>query len=116
MSTDQFSRVRSICLKLEGASERLSHGESVYFVDKRAFVMCADNHHRDGHIGIWVPVPSGLQASLIESDAAIYYRPPYVGVRGWVGIELPLIGEEALVYHIETAWELCRRKRAKGRR
>jgi hypothetical protein len=49
--------------------------------------------------------------SLIEASPAIYFKPPYVGVRGWVGIELLQIMDTDLLYHIETAWELVAPKR-----
>jgi hypothetical protein len=48
---------------------------------------------------------------LIESKPEIYFRPPYVGTRGWVGIELDRIPEDDLRFHIEVAWELVAPKR-----
>ena len=111
MSDQQLERVRRICLALAEASERLSHGESTFFVHKKIFVMFADNHHGDDHIAVWLPVPPGVQMTLIESSPRIYFKPPYVGVRGWVGIELDQIGDDDLKYHIHTAWELIAPKR-----
>jgi predicted DNA-binding protein (MmcQ/YjbR family) len=32
--------------------------------------------------------PPGSQAILIGADATRFYRPPYVGPKGWVGIWL----------------------------
>jgi hypothetical protein len=55
---------------------------------------------------VWLPVPSGFQADLIETAPVIYFKPPYVGVRGWVGIKLDQIGEDDLRFMIQTAWEL----------
>ncbi len=111
MSNLQLERVRRICLALPETSEKLSHGEPTFFVRKKVFVMFADNHHNDGHIAIWLPVPDGFQTSLIEASPDIYFKPPYVGVRGWVGIELANIKEEDLNFHIQTAWELVAPKR-----
>ena len=73
--------------------------------------MFADNHHNDGHIAVWLPVPSGFQTTLIESAPETFFKPPYVGVRGWVGIELDRITDKDLTYHIEVAWELIAPKR-----
>ena len=73
--------------------------------------MFADNHHNDGHIAVWLPVPSGFQTTLIESAPETFFKPPYVGVRGWVGIELDRIMDKDLIYHIEVAWELIAPKR-----
>ena len=111
MSSHQIERVRRLCLALPETSERLSHGEPTFFVHKKVFVMFANNHHDDGHIAVWLPLPPGIQTALIESSPAVYFRPPYVGHRGWVGIELAQIGDEDLSYHIRVAWELTAPKR-----
>jgi len=58
-----------------------------------------------------LPVPSGFQTTLIESAPETFFKPPYVGVRGWVGIELDRIMDKDLTYHIEVAWELIAPKR-----
>ncbi len=42
-----------------------------------------------------------------------YFRPPYVGVRGWVGIELDRIGDEDLSAHLREAWRLIAPKKQK---
>ena len=106
MSEQHLERVRLMALVLPETSERLSHGEPTFFVRNKVFVMFADNHHADGHIAVWLPVPPGAQSALIESAAETYFKPPYVGHRGWVGIELDRISDEELSYHIGVAWEL----------
>ena len=111
MDIDQLKRVRHICLTLPETSERISHGESTFFVHKRVYAMFANNHHNDGRIAVWIPVPPDFQAGLIESAPAIYFRPPYVGPRGWVGIVLAHIRDEDLRYHLTIAWELIAPKR-----
>ncbi len=111
MSRQQIERVRRLCLALPETSEKLSHGEPTFFVVKKVFVMFADNHHNDGHVAVWLPAPPGMQAALIESAPGAYFRPPYVGHRGWVGIELSQISDEDLRYHIQVAWELTAPKR-----
>lgn len=68
--------------------ERLSHGEPTWFVrGKRAFAMFADHHH-DDRVAVWCAAPEGVQAALIESAPELFFRPPYVGARGWVGAYL----------------------------
>ena len=111
MSKEHLERVRRICLSLPDTSERLSHGEPTFFVHKKVFVMFADNHHNDGHVAVWLPVPDGFQRGLIETAPDTYFRPPYVGHRGWVGIELARIPENDLQFHIQTAWDLVAPKR-----
>jgi hypothetical protein len=111
MSKDQLERVRRICSKLPETTEKLSHVEPTFFVNNKVFVMFADNHHNDGHVAVWLPVPSGFQTTLIETAPETFFKPPYVGVRGWVGIELDRITDQDLTYHIQVAWELIAPKR-----
>ena len=68
--------------------------------------MFANNHHNDGHIGVWIPAPPGVQEALIHGSPKTYYRPPYVGVKGWVGIELDRIGDEELAADLLEAWRM----------
>jgi hypothetical protein len=41
---EHLRRVRRICLTMPGASEKLSHGEPTFFVNKKVFAMFSDNH------------------------------------------------------------------------
>jgi hypothetical protein len=99
-------RVRKICLSLPEAWEKISHGEPTFFVKKRVFAMCSINHHNDGHIAVTLPAAIGVQAALIESSPKKFYRPPYVGVAGWIGVELPRVSDKELKQHIVEAWKL----------
>jgi hypothetical protein len=112
-SEGQLRRVRRICLALPGATEKISHGEPTFFVKKRVFAMFSKNHHHDGHIAVWIPAQPGEQEALIASFPAIYYRPPYVGIKGWLGIELDQIGDEELGAHLSEAWKLISNLRRK---
>ena len=68
--------------------------------------MFSNNHHNDGHIAVVIPAAIGIQAALIEASPEKFYRPPYVGVRGWVGIELDRVNDEELALHLREAWRL----------
>ena len=102
----QMERVRRICLSLPETWEKISHGEPTFFVRKKVFAMCSNNHHNDGHIAVTIPSAIGIQAMMIERSPEKFYRPPYVGVRGWVGIELGKVSDEELGLHIREAWRL----------
>ncbi|PYS69932.1 MAG: phosphoribosylglycinamide formyltransferase [Acidobacteria bacterium] len=102
----QVERVRQICLSLPETFEKLSHGEPTFFVGKRVFAACSINHHNDGHIGVTIPAAIGVQAALIEKSPKKFYRPPYVGHAGWVGIELPRVSDRELKMHLREAWKL----------
>ena len=85
---DVLERVRALCLALPEVTERLSHGEPTWFIrDKKTFVMYADQHH-DDRTGFWCAAPEGTLESLVGSDPEHFYRPPYVGHRGWLGVYL----------------------------
>ena len=111
MTMRHLQRVRRICFALPETTEKLSHGEPTFFVRKKVYAMFANNHHNDGHIAVWVPAPPGVQAMLIEASPDRFYKPPYVGVRGWIGIELDRISDEDLAFHLREAWRLIAPKR-----
>jgi hypothetical protein len=102
----QIERVRRICLALPETMEKLSHGEPTFFVKKKVFAMCSINHHNDEHVAVVLPAPIGVQQALIEASPRKYYRPPYVGGAGWVGVELPRVSDKDLRMHIKEAWRL----------
>ncbi len=106
-------RVRRICAAMPECSEKLSHGEPTFFVRKKVFAMFANNHHDDRHIAVWIPAAPGVQGALIKAAPEAFFRPPYVGVRGWVGIELDAISDEELASHIREAWQIVAPKRMK---
>ena len=106
-----LERVRAICADLPETTEKMSHGEPTFFVNKKVYVMFANNHHNDGHIAVYLPAAIGIQAMLIKASPEKFFRPPYVGVRGWFGIELNRVSDEELVSHIREAWRLIAPKR-----
>jgi hypothetical protein len=106
-------RVRRLCTSLHEVTEKLSHGAPTFFARKRVFAMVVNNHHNDGHVAVWIPAAPGVQAALIKSDPRVYYRPPYVGPSGWVGIELDQMGDEDLAIHLREAYDLILAKQKK---
>jgi hypothetical protein len=90
MGTDPKPRLRRICLALPETTERLSHGEPTWFVrDKKVFVTYADHHH-DDRLAFWCAAPAGVQEAALARDPVRYFRPPYVGHRGWLGVYLDI--------------------------
>ena len=89
---DPLSRIREICLAFPEASERLSHGEPAWFIrEKKQFASYANNHH-DDRVGVWFAAAEGVQEELIHTAPDRYFRPPYVGHRGWVAayVDVPV--------------------------
>ena len=106
----QAKRLRRLCLSIPGTIEKLSHGEPTFFTPKRVFAMFANNHHGDGHIAVWLPVGPGVQAALIEDAPETFFRPPYVGPAGWVGVELSNVDDDWLGSLIREAFHLSAAK------
>ena len=107
-------RVRRMCMAQPHATEKRSHGEPTFFVHNKVFAMLAMNHHGDGRLAVWIPVSVGTQELLIQGDPETYFRPPYVGVRGWVGIDLKRVDDEALSSWLRDAWMIVAPKRLRN--
>lgn len=102
----QIERVRKICLALPGTWEKISHGEPTWFVGKKVFAAFSNNHHNDGHVAVTLPAAIGIQEALIKKSPKKFYRPPYVGVRGWIGVDVDQVSDKELAMHIKEAWKL----------
>src|ERR1700744_6351890 len=85
-NTDQA--VREACLWLPSAEEFLSHGSPNFRVAGKTFATYTVNHHGDGRVALWLKLPAGAQEALVQAQPKHYFVPPYVGVRGWVGVRL----------------------------
>lgn len=83
-----IERLRALCVALPEVEERLSHGEPTWFVrGKKSFVMLADHHH-DDRLAFWCAAPTGAQEAMVGDEPERFFRPPYVGPRGWLGVYL----------------------------
>lgn len=86
-----WERLREICGRLSEVSEKTSHGELAWSVGTgrkaRQFATTWDHHHDDRN-GVVMAAPPGAQEQLVAAEPERYFRPPYVGSRGWIGIWL----------------------------
>ena len=83
-------RVRKLCLALPEAHEVEAWGEPTFRVKNKLFAMfaSASNHHGGGRDAIWCKAAPGNQELMISLDPDRFFRPPYVGPSGWVGMWL----------------------------
>jgi hypothetical protein len=89
MTDGLAERVGTICLALPEAAERLSHGAPTWFVRGKSFVtLWAHGHHADDFPHLWCAGPPGAQQELATAEPDRFFRPPYVGGRGWIGVRL----------------------------
>lgn len=76
---DPLERLRTLCLALPEATERLSHGEPTWFVrGKKTFVTYA-NHHHDDRLAFWCAAPDGAQEILVGTDPERFFTHPTWG-------------------------------------
>jgi hypothetical protein len=89
-SDSLLQRFRRACERLPEVEERPSHSAPTFFVrGKKSFAMLwADGHHDDHFPHLWLAAAPGVQGELIAADPEQFFRPPYVGHRGWVGVRL----------------------------
>ncbi|MDP9465076.1 MAG: MmcQ/YjbR family DNA-binding protein [Actinomycetota bacterium] len=86
-----LQELRRICGELPEVTERLSHGSPTFFIrDKQTLCTLLDNHHGAHGLAIWAPAPKGVQEQLVEAEPERFFRPPYVGGRGWIGLRLDI--------------------------
>ncbi len=72
----------------------MSHGEPTWFIrDKKTFVMFSNRHH-GGEFGFWCAAPFGAQDAMTAAAPDRFFRQPYVGHRGWIGVRLDMADQD----------------------
>ncbi len=114
-----FDRLRAICLALPDVTEVLAWAEPTWRVGGRIFAMGDTYHHGSAHLSVHLAAPAGAQAALIDTDRARFFRPPYTGSKGWLGVVLDTDPDWDMVASlVATAHEViaaAARDRAAGR-
>lgn len=82
-----IERLRAACM-MPGVVEQIAWGEPTWRVGGKMFAMCDTYHHGSPHLSVHLAAPPGAQEALIDTDPARFYRPPYTGGKGWVGVVL----------------------------
>jgi predicted DNA-binding protein (MmcQ/YjbR family) len=85
---DTSQAVREICLWFPESEEVLSHGSPDFRVRGKTFATYVINHHGDGRVALWLNSPQGSQQHYVDQDRKHFFVPPYVGPRGWLGVNL----------------------------
>lgn len=80
--------VRELCLNLPDVTEKESHGMATFQARGKTFAYYTINHHGDGHVALWLEANPGSQALYTEMEPEHYFVPPFVGTKGWLGVEL----------------------------
>jgi len=83
-----IDRLRGLCMAMPEVTEVEAWGEPTWRIGGKLFAMCDTYHHGSAHLSVHLAAPAGAQEALIDSDGARFFRPPYVGGKGWVGVVL----------------------------
>jgi len=84
-TTDPLERLRGICLALPDAVEKETWGEATFRVRDKIFAVAGVE---ESGVSMSCKAPPGAQEILIGMDPERFFRPAYVGHRGWVGVRL----------------------------
>ena len=114
MAKSIFEAVQEICLSFPDAEEFTSHGAPTFRVrGGKVFAMFESNHHGSGRTALWLPAPPGSQEQNIAASKKHFFKPPYVGVRGWLGVNLDTgLSWDRVADLVREAFELVAPKRA----
>jgi predicted DNA-binding protein (MmcQ/YjbR family) len=90
MPPDPLTRLRALCLSFPESSEKLAWGEPTFRVKDKMFASyaSADNHHGAGRPAVWIKAKPENQQLVVADDPTRYFKPPYVGPTGWIGVWL----------------------------
>lgn len=108
-----LTHLRTICLALPEAEERLTWDCQTFRVRAKIFAM----HVPGGELGaagtgLWCKAPKGVQQLLIEAAPEIFFRPPYVGPKGWIGVRLDAATDwDEVAALVRRSWSMTAPKR-----
>ena len=85
-----LQRLRKLCLALAEAREVEAWGAPTFRWRNKLFAMSAsaDSHHGDGRAAVWIKATPDNQALMLRAAPRRFFKPPYVGPSGWVGVWL----------------------------
>jgi hypothetical protein len=89
MMDDPLEQLRAICMSLPEAREVESWGAPTFRVKTIFTMYSATNHHSgEGEPSAWIKSDVATQQALLKLGPDRFYKPPYVGPKGWIGLHL----------------------------
>ncbi len=107
-------KLRRIALALPEAHEVEAWGEPTFRVKNKLFAMYAadGNHHGAGRSSVWIKATKENQALMLRAQPEKYFKPPYVGPSGWVGVFLDKSPDwDEVAELLRDGWKLAAPKR-----
>ena len=80
--------IRKICLSFPETEEIESHGSPEFRVKGKSFATFTINHHGDMRVALILNASRETQTHYVQSAPKVFFVPPYVGPKGWYGIDL----------------------------
>ncbi len=84
MGSTPLARIRKLCLALPEAYEEETWGQATFRVRRKIFAVTSDH---GGTTTVALKAAPGEQEALLAQGGP-YYFPPYVGPKGWIGVDL----------------------------
>ena len=110
MSARALARLRAICLALPEAEEEITWERPTFRIRRKIF--CMWRPMEDGTGALWCKAPQGVQEMLVEADPDRFFRPPYVGPKGWIGLVLDRGTDwEEVAALVRRSWRMTAGKR-----
>ena len=101
-----------MCLAYPEAVETGGVGNPSFKVRDKIFAM---QHAMEGRPSLWVKAPDGVQELLVGALPARFFRPPYVGHHGWVGVWLDAeLDWDEVADLVEESYRMTAPKRLSG--
>jgi predicted DNA-binding protein (MmcQ/YjbR family) len=108
-----LKRFREICLALPEATEQATWGHPTFRVRDKIFAACGGE---EGRLSLTCKAPAGAQEVLVAADPERFFRPAYVGHRGWVGVRLDLpVDWDQIADLVEESYRMTAPKRLAAR-
>ena len=111
MSKRHLERVRKICLSFPGRNRETLARRTDFLCSQEGLCNVLEQPPQRWKDSGHVSGAPGFQATLIEAAPKKFYHPPYVGVRGWIGIHLNQLDDAELASHLREAWRLIAPKK-----
>ena len=102
-------RLSEICLALPGAAREAMGEHAAFLVRGKKFAYFLFNHHQDGRIALVCRALPEEQEALLAMGEERFFKPAYLGPRGWIGIRLDLdpVDWEEVADFVAESFELA---------
>jgi hypothetical protein len=85
----RLARLTAICSALPEVVATRSGRHATFRVRRRTVAYFLDDHRgNEGIVGVVCKAPPGWAEALLDAEPGRFYRPAYLGHRGWIGLRL----------------------------